>query len=154
MKIFRIGNGLMVCATLLTACSPAPKEVEPEVDMVKAIDQNGTILYLDMSMADYSSDKIALQSLIEKYPLVVVDFYAEWCGPCKSLGQTLERVAGKYSDIVFIKVNIDKHQEIASDYKVRSIPVVAFFKNGQKVYTQPGAPSASDLSNLIQRYLR
>lgn len=157
MKITRIGNSLLVCVTLLTACAPAAKQVEAEgeSDVVEAVDHaGGTIIYLDVIAAQYSSDKVALQELIKKHALVVVDFFAKWCGPCQQLGATLERIAGNYSDVVFIKVDIDKHKEIASENNIRSIPVLSFFKNGQKVHTKPGAPSAADLSNMIQQYLR
>ena len=60
----------------------------------------------------------------------VIKFYANWCGPCRALTPTLEKLGSKYSDdIHIVKVNVDKHQELAAQFGVRSIPALFFFQN-------------------------
>lgn len=66
--------------------------------------------------------------------LVVVDFYAPWCGPCKALGPCIEKLASEFKNVKFIKVNIDKYKEVATKYNVKSIPQLLFFQDGM---TQP-----------------
>jgi len=68
----------------------------------------------------------------------VVDFYADWCGPCKRLTPVLEQIADLNSDINVFKVNVDDCNDIASKYNVRSIPYLVFFKDGEKVSTLTG----------------
>jgi len=64
---------------------------------------------------------------------VLVDFWAEWCGPCKMLGPILDELADEKGDAVKIaKVNVDEHQALAAEYGVRSIPLLLFFKDGEK----------------------
>ena len=71
---------------------------------------------------------------------VVVDFWAEWCGPCRMIGPALEELAGEYGDKVKIaKVNVDENQEIAAKFGIRSIPALMVFKNGEKVSDMVGA---------------
>jgi thioredoxin 1 len=65
--------------------------------------------------------------------LIVVDFYADWCGPCKALSPTLERVEGKNPDVIFAKIDVDNSPECAALHGIRSIPTVIFLKNGEVV---------------------
>lgn len=82
---------------------------------------------------------------------VVVDFWAEWCGPCKRLGPILEEVAVELKDDVkFIKANVDNNQEIATEYQVMSIPTIVFFKNGQEIDRMVGAASREALVKKIK----
>jgi len=77
---------------------------------------------------------------------VVVDFWAEWCGPCKMIGPMLEQLATEYSGKVKIgKVNIDQFQQLAVQYRINSIPTLLFFKNGQVVDQVVGAKPMKDL---------
>ena len=77
---------------------------------------------------------------------VVVDFWAEWCGPCKMIAPMLEQLATEYSGKVKIgKVNIDQFQELAVQYRINSIPTLLFFKNGQVVDQVVGAKPMKDL---------
>ncbi|POS75311.1 thioredoxin [Diaporthe helianthi] len=74
--------------------------------------------------------------------IVVADFYADWCGPCKVIAPTFESLATKFSKpkrITFAKVNVDKQKEIASQYGVRAMPTFMIFKNGQAIETIQGA---------------
>ena len=70
--------------------------------------------------------------------VTVVDFYADWCGPCKKLTPVLEQIANTNSDLNVFKVNIEDCNDLAMQYSVRSIPYLVFFKDGEKVSTLTG----------------
>lgn len=83
---------------------------------------------------------------------VLVDFWAEWCGPCKMLGPLVDELAGEYSDKAKIgKVNIDDHPALASEYGVRAIPTMLVFHNGQVVDQMVGLKSKRDLKSSLDR---
>ena len=77
---------------------------------------------------------------------VLVDFWAEWCGPCKMIAPVLDELASEYKDKAKIgKVNIDHHQDLAAKYNVRAIPTLLFFKNGEVVEQVTGAQGKGEL---------
>ena len=82
--------------------------------------------------------------------VVLVDFYAEWCGPCKMLAPVLEEIADDREDIVVGKVNIDESFDIAVKYGIMSIPTLIVFKNGERVATSIGFLSESDINKMIE----
>jgi thioredoxin 1 len=83
---------------------------------------------------------------------VVVDFWAEWCGPCRMIGPALEEISNEMQGKVKIaKVNIDENPQIAAQYGIRSIPTMFVFKNGEKVDQKVGAAPKGDLSRWIQK---
>ena len=83
---------------------------------------------------------------------VLVDFYAEWCGPCKAMSPILKEVAEKVQgNAKIIKIDVDKNQQAASVYKVRGVPTLILFKNGKQVWRQSGVVQASELINLINQ---
>jgi thioredoxin len=85
---------------------------------------------------------------------VFVDFWAEWCGPCRMVSPVVEELAEEYNDKVdFVKVNVDKANEIASKYNVFSIPTLAIFNKGQIVAQQVGAASKESYKNMIEKAL-
>jgi thioredoxin 1 len=82
---------------------------------------------------------------------VLVDYWAEWCGPCKMIGPILEESARSYAgQIQVAKVNIDENPKAPSRYNVRSIPTLMLFKNGQPVATKIGALSKSQLTAFVE----
>lgn len=84
----------------------------------------------------------------------LVDFYADWCGPCQQISPFLVEFAEKYAgEIIIYKVNIDKHPDLASAFNVRNIPNLLFFKPGQKPTQAVGAMPKSDLEKAIQELL-
>lgn len=81
---------------------------------------------------------------------VLVDFYAEWCGPCKMLGPIVEEVSADYvGKVKFVKVNVDNSPESAQKYGVRGIPTLIIFKQGEAVETKVGALTKSQLISFI-----
>ena len=90
--------------------------------------------------------------VLENDKLVPVDFWAEWCGPCKQIAPTLEELAEKYSENLSVcKVDVDANRELALQYNVRSIPSLMIFKNGEMVDSLIGAVSLEELEDLVTR---
>ena len=85
---------------------------------------------------------------------VLVDYWAEWCGPCKMIAPILDEVASEYADKLKIaKLDVDQNAETAQKYGIRSIPCLMLFKDGDIVATQVGALSKSQLSEFIDQNL-
>jgi len=82
--------------------------------------------------------------------IVIVDFWAPWCGPCVSFAPTYEKISEKYPDIVFGKVNTEIEQELAGYFQIRSIPTLIVFRENVIVYSEAGALPASGLEQLIE----
>ncbi len=85
---------------------------------------------------------------------VVIDFWAEWCGPCRMVGPIVEELAKEYDGKVVIgKVDVDSNDEITSKFGIRNIPTILFFKNGEVVDKQVGATQKSVLADKINKLL-
>ena len=90
------------------------------------------------------------QTLAGRAEAVVVDFWAEWCGPCKAIAPILEELAGEYAGRVTIaKVNVDEHPGLAARFQVRSIPTLLFFKGGQVVDQVIGAVPKAQIKKRL-----
>ncbi len=85
---------------------------------------------------------------------VLVDYWAEWCGPCKMIAPILDEIAGEYGDRVKVcKVNVDENQETAAKYGIRGIPTLMLFKNGDVEATKVGAVSKSQLAAFLDSHI-
>ncbi len=91
------------------------------------------------------------EDTVTKNDFVIVDYWAPWCGPCRSFAPTYEKVAGEHEDIVFAKVNTEEQQGIAAHFQIRSIPTLMIFREKVIIFSQPGALPESGLKDLIQR---
>ena len=90
-----------------------------------------------------------LESTIENNDIVLIDFWAEWCGPCKMFGPIFEAASDKYGDVTFAKVDTEAEQVVAAQFGIQSIPTVAAFREQILVFAQPGALPAEALDELI-----
>ena len=85
---------------------------------------------------------------------VVVDFWAEWCGPCKMIAPIVDELAEAYKDLVLIgKVNVDENEDLPVEYGIRTIPTLLFFKNGELVDKHVGGASKASLEEKIKALL-
>lgn len=97
--------------------------------------------------------KSNFKSIVESETLVLVDFFAEWCGPCKAMAPTLEQVKNQLGEsIKIVKIDIDKNQRLADSYQVRGVPTLILFKNGKQVWRQSGALQKDDLVSVIREH--
>ncbi len=96
---------------------------------------------------DFNSDVVEAS----KKGLVVVDFYADWCGPCRMLGPILEKTTKEYG-FKLVKVNVDEESDLASEFGVMSIPNVVFFKDGKQVDGFTGAYPEATVRQKLEKY--
>ena len=100
------------------------------------------------------TDSTFNSEVLESTTPVLVDYWAEWCGPCKMIGPVLDESAETYGDrLIIAKVNVDQNQSVPSRYHVRGIPTLMLFKNGQVVATKVGAVSKAQLAAFIDSNL-
>ena len=174
MKI-EIPSMLCLCIATLTSCAPTTQSeksgcsvepiakqtaVEPTIEEndakpaveEKALTKNFIVLH-DLIDQGRSEEEV-FNELINTHSRVVVDFYAEWCGPCRKFGPIFEKVATQERDVLFIKVNTERAPKVSSTYGVKSIPYIVLFKKGKQVEQKAGALSAKQLRSLIDEKLR
>lgn len=88
---------------------------------------------------------------LTKEGMVVIDFFATWCGPCQMLGPVLEDVAAKREDVKIIKVDVDEHQELAMKHGVMSVPTLVLFKDNKEVAKQSGFMNEDALNEWVDQ---
>jgi thioredoxin 1 len=102
---------------------------------------------LKMTDADFDTQ-------VKAQPLLVVDFWAEWCGPCRMIAPALEELAGEYADRLAVgKVNVDENRQIAARFGIRSIPTLLFFRDGSRVDQVVGAHPKATIKAKIDQLL-
>ena len=91
--------------------------------------------------------------LINRDQLVLIDFFATWCGPCKTLAPILESVKDEIGEAAtIIKIDVDKNQELANTYQVRGVPTMILFKNGTQLWRQSGVLQKNEIVNLLKQH--
>ena len=88
-------------------------------------------------------------AIINDNPMVIVDFWAPWCGPCRGFAPVFEKASEAHPDVVFAKVNTDEQQELAGGFNIRSIPTLMVFREKVILYQQAGAVPASTLEQIL-----
>lgn len=95
-----------------------------------------------------------LRTLLEQNKLVLVDFFATWCGPCSMIAPFIEQVADEYDGrAVVAKIDVDEEPDLAAQYSIESIPTVIMFKDGKPISMEVGARSKDFYANLIEMHL-
>ena len=100
-------------------------------------------------MATIALTKDNFEEIVNGNNMVIVDFWAPWCGPCKGFAPVFDAASEKHADIVFGKVNTDDEQELAASFNIRSIPTLMFFREKVILFSQAGALPGSALEQVI-----
>ena len=90
------------------------------------------------------------KELVESGKTIIIDFYADWCGPCRALGPILEELQEEYKDIIFCKVNVDEEENLAIGFRIQSIPNIVMIKNGKMVSNSLGLKPKNLLIEWIE----
>ena len=102
-----------------------------------------------MSTTNLTIDEFA--STVTNDGITLVDFWAEWCGPCRMFGPIFEQTATENPDVTFAKVDTEAEQELAAELQIMSIPTLMIFRDGIRVFSRPGALPKNALDNLLQQ---
>jgi thioredoxin 1 len=92
-----------------------------------------------------------LDETIENNKIVILDFWAPWCGPCKQFAPTFEEMSEKHTDVTFAKINTEEEQGLGAQFQIRSIPTLMIFKEKIAIFSQAGALAPADLESVLNK---
>jgi thioredoxin len=154
MKIYRTSFSLLAVFALcgLSSCDKArtlAKQLGKKEEPIPAATPHSGALVSEISQGSYNTFPM------QRGRVVIVDFHAEWCGPCRQLGPILEKIANEKQGLVLVgKVNVDHNKQLAADEGVRGIPDVRIYRDGKLVDKFVGLPSESDVRQRIESQLK
>ena len=102
-------------------------------------------------MATIEITKENFEEIVTKNSMVILDFWAAWCGPCKAFAPAFEAASEKYPDVVFGKINTEAQQELAGHFQIRSIPNVMLFRDQIVLFSQPGTMPPAGIDSVIEQ---
>lgn len=102
-------------------------------------------------MSVHIANQDNFEELTKATPIVFVDFWATWCGPCRAFGPIFEEASNAHTDITFVKVDVDQCPDLAAAASVRAVPTLVVIRNGEVIFNQAGALRASDLEDVISQ---
>lgn len=102
-------------------------------------------------MATIEATQENFESLVTGNKMVMVDFWAPWCGPCRQFAPVFEATAAKHPDVAFVKVNTEEQQALAGSFGIRSIPTLMIFREQIIIYAQPGSLPPQALEQLLEK---
>jgi thioredoxin 1 len=138
--------------TVQTAAKRTARDDQPETSLVSKDETTMTTVHAKTATTgkvQHANTANFQQQVIESDVPVLVDFYADWCGPCRMLAPTLDKLAKETPDAKVVKVNIDDSQELALKYRVSSIPALMVFKDGSVVAQHSGLADKATLQRLL-----
>jgi len=91
------------------------------------------------------------EDTINNHPIVVIDFWAPWCGPCRTFAPVFEQAAERHPDVVFARINTDEQEELATMFEIQSIPTLVVFREQIGIFSQPGTMPSEALDNVIEQ---
>ena len=91
------------------------------------------------------------ETTVQDHPIVILDFWASWCGPCRNFAPIFERASQEHADVVFGKVNTDEEQSLAQAFQIRSIPTLMVFRDQIMLYNAPGALPKTAFDDLLSK---
>ena len=100
--------------------------------------------YIELTQSNFNET-------IENNDILIIDFWAPWCGPCKQFGPVFEKVAQENPDVAFAKINTETEQGLAGHFQIKSIPTLMVIKEKSLVYNQAGAMDEANFNNLVQQ---
>ena len=102
-----------------------------------------------MAVIELTSDNF--DQVVTGNDMVIIDFWAPWCGPCRSFAPVFEAASAQHPDVVFAKVNTDEEQDLSSQFGIRSIPTLMVFRQQVILFSEPGAMSGRDLDGVVEQ---
>ena len=145
---------LVLAAT--TACGRGSSNNNPVKEETMATEGNGKVIHLtkaEFLAKVYNFEKNPEEWKYEGDKPAIVDFYADWCGPCKMLSPVIDELSGELENVNFVKVDIDQSMDLAQKFKIVSVPTLKVFKNGEEVDTLMGFMPKEVLKSKVEAHI-